>query len=425
MAVHEQGFPWKPSFWATESVMPENPLDERDLRTDVVIVGGGYAGMSCAYYIKKAKPELSVALLESEYIGFGPSGRNFGGVAPGVRELRAGIIDLPDREEERFSVSWFLKCRDELERRIAEGGIECEYRNEPILMQALDEAAWEALQRESEILKDRGTPHELLDQQAINAAMALPYRPLGGIVRTSWRATQPFKLARGLGRQLREMGVAVHEGTRVTEINDDGTTVIVKTSGGGSVTAGKAVLATNAYTCHLPQFADVIFPRHTYVIATEVLEPAIFASLGFNEYKFVEDSGFIFYYSRVYQGRLLFGGGEPTTGFFTPSTVDEAADKAQAEYARLYEEMVSRWPQLQGVKVETAWSGPIDITENFAPIIRQHDAMKNLTLCVGYNGEGLTSGCMTGLMALGPVLGSEFADPDAERVRQYLQRPVD
>ena len=123
MAVHEQGFPWKPSFWATESVMPENPLDERDLRTDVVIVGGGYAGMSCAYYIKKAKPELSVALLESEYIGFGPSGRNFGGVAPGVRELRAGIIDLPDREEERFSVSWFLKCRDELERRIAEGGM--------------------------------------------------------------------------------------------------------------------------------------------------------------------------------------------------------------------------------------------------------------------------------------------------------------
>lgn len=425
MTANDETFPWKPSFWAPAALEPKNPLGEREIQADVVIIGGGYAGMSCAYYVKKAQPELSVALLESDYIGYGPSGRNFGGVAPGVREVRAGIIDLPDLEEERFSVAWFLKCRDELERRIAEGGIECEYRNELVLMQALDEPAWEALQRESEILKVRGTPHELLDQSAINAAMALPYRPMGGIVRTAWRATQPFKLARGLGQQLRDIGVAVHEGTRVTSVNDDGATVVVQTAAGGSVTAGKAVLATNAYTCHLPQFADVIFPRHTYVIATEILDPEVYASLGFNAYKFAEDAGFVFYYSRVYEGRLLFGGGEPTTGFFAPSTVDHAADNAQVEYARLYEEMVSRWPQLQGVKVDVAWSGPVDITENFAPIIRQHDTMRNLTLCVGYNGEGMVSGCMTGLMALGPILGSEFADPDAERVRQYLQRPVD
>lgn len=425
MVANAGSFPWKPSFWASEEMEPVNPLGDQNIQAGVVIIGGGYAGMSCAYYVKKARPELSVALLESDYIGYGPSGRNFGGVAPGVREVRAGIIDLPDLEEERFSVAWFLKCRDELERRIAEGGIECEYRNEPVLMQALDEPAWEALQRESEILKVRGTPHELLDQNAINAAMALPYRPMGGIVRTAWRATQPFKLARGLGQQLRDIGVAVHEGTRVTSVNDDGTTVVVQTAAGGSVTAGKAVLATNAYTCHLPQFADVIFPRHTYVIATEILDPEVYASLGFNEYKFAEDAGFVFYYSRVYEGRLLFGGGEPTTGFFSPSTVDHAADNAQVEYARLYEEMVSRWPQLQGVKVDVAWSGPVDITETFAPIIRQHDTMRNLTLCVGYNGEGMVSGCMTGLMALGPILGSEFADPDAERVRQYLQRPVD
>lgn len=418
-------FPWRPSFWADEEVAPQNPLGQRDITADVVVVGGGFAGMSCAYYVKRARPDLSVVVLESDYIGFGPSGRNFGGIVPGVRELRAGIIDLPDREEERYSVAWFLKARDELERRIAEGGIECEYRNEPILMQALDKPSWEALQREAEILTDRGTPFKLLNQTAIDAAMDLPYRPLGGIVRTSWRATQPFKLARGLGRQLRDMGVAVHEGTRVTGIDDNGSGVVVRTADGGTVSAGKAVLATNAYTCHLPQFADLVFPRHTYVIATEVLDPAVHASLGFNEYKFVEDSGFIFYYSRVYQGRLLFGGGEPTTGFFTPSTADHAADNSQVEFRRLYDEMTARWPQLAGVNVDVAWAGPVDITENFAPIIRTHDTMPNVTLCIGYNGEGMMSGCMTGLLALGPILGSEAADADAERVRQYLQRSVD
>ena len=197
------------------------------------------------------------------------------------------------------------------------------------------------------------------------------------------------------------------------------------TTDGGSARCTKAVLATNAYTCHLPQFAGLVHPRHTYVIATEVLDPAVFASLGFNTYKFAEDSGFVFYYSRVYEGRLLFGGGEPTTGFMTPSTVDHAADTAEAEYARLYEELQRRWPQLKGVTIEAAWSGPVDITETFAPIIRAHDAMPNVVLCIGYNGEGMLSGCMSGLLALGPMLGSEHANPDAERVRQYLQRPVD
>ena len=140
----------------------------------------------------------------------GPAGAISGAWYQGCANCAPGIIDLPDRVEERFAVDWFIKARNELERRIAEGGIECEYRDEPILMQALDQPSWEALVRESELLTDRGTPHVLLDQAAIDAAMALPYRPVGGLVRTSWRGVQPFKLARGLAQQLRDLGVVIH-----------------------------------------------------------------------------------------------------------------------------------------------------------------------------------------------------------------------
>jgi gamma-glutamylputrescine oxidase len=425
MATDNQEFPWKASFWAPDHVAPANSLGQQDIDVDLAVIGGGYAGMSCAYYVKKARPDLSVAVLESDYIGFGPSGRNFGAVAPGVRELRAGILDLPNAEEDRFAVQWYLGQRAELERRIAEGGIECEYRDEPLMMQALDESAWEALQRESDVLTARGTPHLLLDTAALEKDMALPYRPLGGIVRTAWRAVQPFKLARGFGQQLRDMGVAVHEGTRVADFSDSGDAVLLRTEDGAAITARKAVLATNAYTHHLPKVADLIAPRHTYVIATEVLDDARFASLGFGTYKFVEDAGFIFYYSRVYNGRLLFGGGELTTGFFTPSTVDHEADTKLVEYQRLYDEMVRRWPQLAGVKVDAAWSGPVDATENFAPVIRTLDDMPNVTACVGFNGEGLMSGSVAGLLAIGQILGPEYADPDAERVRRYLLQPID
>jgi len=425
MVPENEKFPWRPSFWAPDHIEPTNVLGPQDVDVDLAVIGGGFAGMSCAYYAKKARPDLSVAVFESEYVGFGPSGRNFGAVAPGVRELRAGILELPDAEEDRFAVQWYLGKRAEFERRIAEGGIDCEYRDEQLMMQALDEPAWEAMQRESEVLKARGTPHLLLDAAALEQEMALPYRPLGGIVRTAWRAVQPFKLARGFGRQLREMGVAVHEGTRVTDFSDSGEGVVLRTADGATITARKAVLATNAYTLHLPKAADLVNPRHTYVIATEALDDARLASLGFGTYKFVEDSGFVFYYSRVYKGHLLIGGGELTTGFFTPSTVDQDADTKTVEFQRLYDEMVRRWPQLDGVKIVAAWAGPIDMTENFAPIIRTLDDMPNITACVGFNGEGLMSGSLAGLLAIGEILGPDYVDPDAERVRQYLLQPID
>lgn len=425
MAEGNLDFPWRTSFWCPEAVEPANRLGHQDIDVDLAVIGGGFAGMSCAYYVKQARPDLSVAVLESEYIGFGPSGRNFGAVAPGVRELRAGILDLPDLEEDRFAVQWYLGQREELERRIAEGGIDCEYRDEPLMMQALDQAAWEAMQRESEVLKARGTPHLLLDKEAVEKEMSLPYRPLGAIVRTAWRAVQPFKLARGFGQQLRDMGVAVHEGTRVADFSDSGEGVVLRTAEGATITARKAVLATNAYTHHLPKAADLVNPRHTYVIATEALDEARLASLGFGTYKFVEDSGFVFYYSRIYKGHLLIGGGELTTGFFTPSTVDHDADTKTVEFQRLYDEMIRRWPQLEGVKIEAAWAGPIDMTENFAPVIRTLDDMPNITACVGFNGEGLMSGSLAGLLAIGQILGPDYIDPDAERVRQYLLQPID
>jgi glycine/D-amino acid oxidase-like deaminating enzyme len=49
-----------------------------DTRVDVTIIGGGYSGLSSAYYLKTAEPDLQVSVLEAEHIGFGASGCNAG-----------------------------------------------------------------------------------------------------------------------------------------------------------------------------------------------------------------------------------------------------------------------------------------------------------------------------------------------------------
>ena len=53
------------SFWLGNSgVYQESPPLNADLKFDVAVVGGGFAGIATAYYLKKVQPSLKVAVLE-------------------------------------------------------------------------------------------------------------------------------------------------------------------------------------------------------------------------------------------------------------------------------------------------------------------------------------------------------------------------
>ena len=66
------------SYWMTTREYSPGEHLQGDIEVDVAIVGGGFTGLSSAYHIKKAEPNLRVALLESQVVGFGASGRNGG-----------------------------------------------------------------------------------------------------------------------------------------------------------------------------------------------------------------------------------------------------------------------------------------------------------------------------------------------------------
>jgi glycine/D-amino acid oxidase-like deaminating enzyme len=47
-------------------------------KADVVIVGGGFTGLSAAYNIREKFPEKKIVILEGACCGYGASGRNGG-----------------------------------------------------------------------------------------------------------------------------------------------------------------------------------------------------------------------------------------------------------------------------------------------------------------------------------------------------------
>src|SRR5271170_4527794 len=73
------------SLWAASAREPALALAslEGEARADVVVIGGGFTGVSTALHL--AERGADVALLEAAQVGWGASGRNGGQVIPGLK----------------------------------------------------------------------------------------------------------------------------------------------------------------------------------------------------------------------------------------------------------------------------------------------------------------------------------------------------
>ena len=93
------------SLWGTTDIAkPETEQLQESLQVDVLVVGGGYTGLSSALHL--AEQGVSVALLEARSFGFGGSGRNAGLVNAGVWQDPEYVNrQLGDAIGERFNLA--------------------------------------------------------------------------------------------------------------------------------------------------------------------------------------------------------------------------------------------------------------------------------------------------------------------------------
>lgn len=409
MSTH--GFPYRTSFWCEQA--PERlPQLEGSVQVDVAVVGGGFAGLSSARYLKQADPSLDVALLESEYIGYGASGRNEGGVSP-LPPLTWFINDLTDprhREPARWAVSYIRQQAQELETLIEREGIDCDFHTSTITPIAPGDFQTNLLKWVAAQCERADLPCRIVPEAELRNSFGYPGQ-LG--VSIEGHALHPYHLARGLLQVAQSRGVRVYEGTRVSRIVPSERGVELFTETGARLFARKVVLATNGYTPQLNFGRRRLFPipAYTYMIATEPLDEATLKRFGFGR-GCTGELNLDMYYARVYKNRLLIGGG----GIHS-SKPDAAPHLAAAAYRKLHTGMLSRFPFLDGVRLGAAWGGLLHETLNDAPVVRVSDESPHVILNVGYASSGVALTQISGKMMTGLVLGKPHVDPDAERLR--------
>ncbi|MGD9918870.1 MAG: NAD(P)/FAD-dependent oxidoreductase, partial [Paenirhodobacter sp.] len=175
------------SFWHAELGGPpprRAPLPG-DRSADICIVGAGFTGLWAAYYLKRARPDLAITVLERDFAGFGASGRN-GGWCSGEfgwsREKylatgsRAGVIAFERAGREAVA---------EVVRVCAAEGIDADIHETEALTYACSPAQWARLRAEHDSARAWEVPESRIG--LIGAAEARARHavagPMGALVR--------------------------------------------------------------------------------------------------------------------------------------------------------------------------------------------------------------------------------------------------
>ncbi|MDE0832894.1 MAG: FAD-binding oxidoreductase [Acidimicrobiales bacterium] len=396
--------------WIESAGIENAPLLESlrgDQKADVVIIGGGYTGLSSALHIAERFPERRIVLLEGTRVGYGASGRNCGLALPftnGAEQAAHDLVEVGQLDEARrvFDVTsgGIAVIEDLVERR----GLACEWEPVETLVGALTTRHVAHLERDQQMYRSIGLESTWLTDSELRQRVDVPGY-LGALSVPSSAMVNPAKLATGLFDLARRAGVEVHEGSPVTDI-DAGPTIRVGTPT-GSVTAPLAVLATNAYSGHLDFLRGRVLPITAFSIASAPLTDAQISSLSWSGRQPFLDTRMLFDLFRLTaDNRVLLSGGN---GFICTDGAAET-EEGHPDYQRLEQRFRQLFPALKDVPITHRWAGHTGMTVDTKPIIGAFGPDRNLLFAGGYSGHGVTVGVLAGQL-LSDLVAGEPLDP--------------
>ncbi|MEW6367515.1 MAG: FAD-dependent oxidoreductase [Acidobacteriota bacterium] len=354
-----------PSLWLAEyGPYAPNPSLEGDISVDVAIVGGGFQGLATAIALRKAQPDLRVAVLEHEVVGYGASGRN-GSFAMTVVGLGFGAMAmLKGKQFVKDAHAYMERAVDGLDALIQAHGLQCDRIRPGFLRMATTEGYIRRIQHDIELVQSLGIKGiEWLDRGAARAKVNSELY-LGGMWEPRLLLVNPAKLVREEKRVAMDLGAAVFERTPVVEIQR-GTRFTLKTPKGG-VSSEKLVFATNAYSHLIPGLKRKQIPAWTYMIATEPLVDRHLAEIRWQERNGVEDARNLIHYYRITpDNRLVMGGGPVGLSFGSEMN----CDSSESAWRHLEEHVHLLFPVLKDLKVTHRWGGPFSVTLDLAPAL--------------------------------------------------------
>lgn len=401
-------------YWSDREFAPEagDPLVGNHA-ADLVIVGGGFTGLWAALQAIEEDPGRSIHLVEAEVVGHGASSRNGGFCEASLTHgLLNGLSHWPKdfAALDRMGDENLLGLLADLERH----GIDAAA--EPTGVMLVATAGWQAddLAEYAAVATQHGHEAEFLDAAATRRELDSPTY-LGGVVHPTGTAIiDPAKLLWGLRSTAEQLGVVVHERSRVSSIEPAGTSLVVR-AGRGSINASRVLVATNAWAEPVREIRRYVIPIYDHVLMTEPLDGEQLASIGWGARRGVSDSANQFHYYRLTEdNRILWGGYD--ANYYRGNGMGPEYEERIDSHITIAGHFFDTFPQLEGLGFSHRWAGPIGTTSKFtAAFGRKHD--DRLAWVAGYTGLGV------GASRWGARVGLDLVDGrDTERTQLAMVR---
>jgi glycine/D-amino acid oxidase-like deaminating enzyme len=372
--------------WLREAGPQEQaPPLSGEARADVAVVGGGYTGMWCAWFLSELAPDARVAILEADRCGHGPSGRN-GGFA---NAMWFSLPSLCERFGDAAALAVARASQDAVDgigRWCEEQGVDARYRRGGYLQVSTTPAhdgAWDAAAQACRRLGEPGACIELSPEEVAERCRSPLFR--GGALYPGAATVQPAMLGLALRRGLAGRGVALYEGTRVRRLRADRGEVELDT-GRGRLQARSVVLAAGPALAAVPPLRTRLTVTSSHMVVTEPV-PDLLEEIGWTGGECITDSRALVDYLRTTRdGRIAFGwgGGRVAAG----ARIRGRAEVDAGVAARVRANLLEFFPGLAGRRIEHAWGGPIDVSPTHLPVIGSVGA-DPVHYAFGYTGNGV------------------------------------
>ena len=344
------------SWWIDDSPGERFDAASGALRTDLVVVGAGYTGLWTAIRAKERDPNRDVIVVDARTVGWAASGRNGGfvehslthGESNGERRWPEELAQLDRLGHENL---------DAIEHTVARYGMKVDFERTGTLSVAIEPHQIDWLAGES-------TETDIaLDGAETRAQIDSPTYLAGRWDTRSTALVHPAKLATELARVATELGVTIHENSRVLAVEGRGAEQVVRLEN-GTITAAHVALATNVFPSLLTRNRLMTVPVYDYVLATEPLDAAQLDSIGWRNRQGVADLANQFHYYRLSaDNRIVFGGYDAI--YHAGGRIRARYEDRPTSYRTLASHFFTTFPQLEGLRFSHRWAGVIDTSTRF------------------------------------------------------------
>jgi glycine/D-amino acid oxidase-like deaminating enzyme len=364
-----------------------------DLRADVVVVGGGYTGLSTALSLRALG--VDVALLELGFAGSGASGRNAGHVAPTIGKDISTLLRLFGKERAAQLVRFADAAVEYTEETIRKHGIDCEYEPSGNILAGVHS------KQAADAARGLGAHMRFLAEGEMRER-GLPDAFRFGVLEERGGTLHPGRYVMGLRRAALAAGVRVFENSALVAL-EDGPKVSARTAG-GTVEADFAVLATNAYTKTTGRKPRTVAPLRVSLFETEPLEEVQLDAIGWRGREGVYTAHEVLESFRL-TARNTIVGGSKVVRYAWGSELSAGYDPGA--FAAIEGAFRERFPTLRDLPVACYWGGWIGLTLDFLPVLGVEGTHRNVLYGLGYAGHGVPQATLMGAMLAERIQGRE------------------